>query len=161
MSYRYFSWMVLLAGLFALRVFAQLTQAVYPLSFMPPFQAWHGAVMPYPVLVVSQIVVIFVMAAVLLRVKVDAVVPRRWKYRVCFSLGGLYFAFMAFRLIAGLTFLTDHPWFSKSLPAFFHVVLASFILLLGHYIYQMAANTPSDGDNPVTTGKEQRGSRSR
>ncbi len=161
MLYRYFSWMLVLAGLFGLRVLAQLIQAIYPLSFMPPFHAWHGAVMPYPVLVVWQLVVILVMAAVLLRVRADAVVPRRWKYRVCFSLGGLYFAFMAFRLIAGLTFLTDHPWFSKSLPAFFHVVLASFILLLGHYIYQKEANIPSDGDNPVTTGKEQRGSRSR
>lgn len=159
MSYRYYSWMVLLAGLFGLRVIAQLFQALYPVSFMPPFQAWHGAVMPYPVLVASQFVVILVIAVILLRVKADAVVPRRWKYRLCFSLGGLYFSFMAFRLIAGLTFLTHHPWFSKSLPAFFHVVLAAFILLLGHYIYQKAANTPSDGDKPVTTGKEQRGSR--
>lgn len=155
MSYRYFSWMLLMAGLFGLRVLAQLIQAIYPLPFIPPFQAWHGAVMPYPVLVVSQFLIILVMAVVLLRVKAGAVVPRRWKYRVCFSLGGLYFSFMAFRLIAGLTFLSDHPWFSKSLPAFFHVVLAAFILLLGHYIYQKAVNTPSDGDNPVTVGDKQ------
>ena len=157
MLYRYFSWMLLLAGLSGLRVFAQLIQAIYPLPFIPPFQAWHGAVMPYPVLVVSQFVVVLVMVAVLLRVKADTVVPRRWKYWFCFSLGGLYFSFMAFRLLAGLTFLSNHPWFSKSLPAFFHVVLASFILLFGHYIYQKAVYPKSDGDNPVTAGKEQRG----
>ena len=44
--------------------------------------------------------------------------------------GRRYFPWLA----AGLTFLADHPWFAKSLPAFFHVVLASFLLLLGHYI---------------------------
>jgi hypothetical protein len=53
-------------------------------------------------------------------------------------LGGIYFAFMAFRLFAGLTFLEDHPWFSKSLPAFFHAVLAAFVLTLGHYLYRKA-----------------------
>ena len=154
MLYRNFYWMVLLAGLFGLRVLAQLIQAIYPLSFMPPFQAWHSAVLPYPVLVASQVVIILLIAAVLLRVKADAVVPHRWKYWTCFSLGGLYFSFMAFRLIAGLTFLSDHPWFSKSLPAFFHVVLASFILLFGHYIYQKAANAASDGDNSVAIEEE-------
>ena len=41
---------------------------------------------------------------------------------------------MAFRLIAGRTFLADVSWFSKSIPAFFHVVLASYLLTLGHYI---------------------------
>ena len=157
MRYRYFSWMLLLAGLFGLRVLAQLIQAIYPVPFIPPFQAWHGAVMPYPALVASQFVIIFAMAVVLLRLRADAVVPRRWKYRVCFGLGGVYFSFMAFRLIAGLTFLSDHSWFSKSLPAFFHIVLAAFILLLGHYIYQKATMPPSDGDNTVTIEEEKHG----
>lgn len=139
MGRRYFPWMRALAGLFVLRVLAQLIQALHPVSFLPPFQAWHGAVLPYPILVASQVAVMLVLACVLWRVRTDAISPSPWKHRTCFTLGGLYFAFMAFRLFAGLTLLADHPWYSKSLPAFFHVVLATFILMLGHYIYSRAA----------------------
>ena len=51
-------------------------------------------------------------------------------------LGGVYFTVMAFRLFAGLTLLTEHSWFAASLPALFHIVLATFILTLGHYLYR-------------------------
>jgi len=56
-------------------------------------------------------------------------------------LGGFYFSFMGFRFVAGLKFLSDHDWFSKSLPALFHVVLATFILILRLYIYKWATKT--------------------
>ena len=147
MGNRYFPWLLGLAGLFLLRVLAQLLQAVQPISFLPPFQAWHGAVLPYPLLVISQVFIILVLATIVMRVKTDAINPSRWKYRACFTLGGIYFTFMAFRLIAGLTFLGEHPWFSKHLPAFFHVVLAIFVLLLGHYIYRrVLAETADSGE---------------
>ena len=143
MGRRYFPWMSALAGLFVLRVLAQLILAIHPLAFLPPFQAWHGAVLPYPLLVASQVAIMLVLGSVLWRVRTDAISPRPWKYRMCFTLGGIYFAFMAFRLLAGLTFLAENPWFSKSLPAFFHVVLATFVLMLGHYIYKRGAAAPT------------------
>lgn len=132
---RSFPWFLALTGLFVFRVLAQLAQALYPLPLLPPFEVWHGAVLPYPLLVACQVVIVVALSIVTWRVGGDAVVPRPWKFRLCFALGVPYFLFMAFRLAAGLTFLSDHPWFSKSLPAFFHVVLASFLLLLGRYIH--------------------------
>ena len=75
MGRRYFPWMLALAGLFVLRVLAQLIQAIHPLAFLPPFQAWHGAVLPYPLLVASQIAVIFVLAIMLWQVRTDAISP--------------------------------------------------------------------------------------
>ncbi|MCY4625891.1 MAG: hypothetical protein OXC99_12955 [Chloroflexi bacterium] len=47
---------------------------------------------------------------------------------------------MAVRLVAGLTLLSDVEWFASTLPALFHVVLASFILLFGHYLYRAGKN---------------------
>ena len=138
---RYFPWLLGLTGLFVFRVLAQLAQALHPLPFLPPFEVWHGAVLPYPVLVACQVVIVAALSIVTWRVGRDAVVPRPWKFRLCFALGTPYFLFMAFRLGAGLTFLADQPWFSKSLPALFHVVLASFLLLLGHYIYTKAKSS--------------------
>ena len=130
--------MVLLTGLFVFRVFAQLVQATYPLALLPEFDRWHGSAMPYPALVGFQILVILGLVTVLRRMKSGSIVPTPWKHRACFAIGGVYFASMTFRLIAGLSFLSSHPWFAKSLPAAFHVVLASFILALGSYIYKKA-----------------------
>ncbi len=119
-----------------------VTMAAY-VSVLPPFEAWHGAVLPYPLLVAVQVVIILMLAWIAWRVRNDTISPRRWKYRMCFGLGGVYFGFMAFRLLAGLTFLADHAWLSKSLPAFFHVGLATFVLVLGQYIYKQATKAPS------------------
>ena len=141
----YFPWMAMLAGLFVLRVAGQLVQAVYEVPFLPPFEAWQGMGMPYAVLLSVQAVVIVVAAVVLRRVRADSMAPRRWKYQACFVVGGVYFAVMAFRLAAGQTFLAEYDWFAKGLPAFFHLVLASFILLLGHYLHGRAAMERSGG----------------
>ncbi len=136
MGNRYFPWLLILFAMFVFRMLAQLVQSVYPVPILPPFGAWHGAVMPYPLLFTIQLVITVILTIVLWRVRSDAIVASPWKYRVCLTLGGTYFSFMAFRLFAGLTFLSDNLWFSKSLPAFFHVVLATFIFLLGRYIYE-------------------------
>lgn len=151
MGLRYFPWMLALSGLFVLRVLAQLLQAVHPVAFLPPFHAWHGAVLPYPLLVATQVVVMMVLAVICWRVRNDGIHPSRWKYRLCFISGGLYFSIMAFRLFAGLSILADHSWFSKSLPAFFHLVLASFVLMLGHYLYRRASGPTSHADGLATS----------
>jgi len=64
--------------------------------------------------------------------------PKRKWARWLLGLGAIYFAAMAFRLAAGLTFLADSAWFATTLPAIFHVVLAGFVLSLGHYHWSRA-----------------------
>jgi len=145
MGRRYYPWMLALVGLFAMRVLAQLIQAVHPTPVLPPFDAWHGAVLPYSLLLAVQVALILVLVWIVRRVRNDTLAPKPWQYRVCFLFGGLYFSFMAFRLVVGLTVLADHAWFSKSLPAFFHVVLATFVLMLGHYIYKRSIHA-ANGD---------------
>ncbi len=143
MGRRYAAWLLALSGLFVFRVLAQLAQALYPLPFLPPFDAWHGAVLAYPALLACQVVIVVALVYVTWRVAAERLVPRSWKSRLCYALGVPYFLFMAFRLVAGLTFLADQPWFAKSLPAFFHVVLASFLLVLGHYIQARCRSVPA------------------
>jgi len=131
----HFRWMACFAALFGFRVVAQAVQRVHELPYLPPFDAWHGGVLPYPLLLASQIVIFALLIFVLRRLRTTGIAPARWRYRACFALGGAYFAFMFVRLAAGLTVFADHPWFSKTIPAFFHLVLAGFLLLLGHYFY--------------------------
>ena len=123
---------VLLAA-FVLRVVAQLMQAVSDVPWLPPFAAWAAGGLPYPMLVIIQIVIIAAVVEVIRKLARGDVQPRR-KWAVwLFGLGAIYFVAMAFRLIAGQTFLADSAWFAASLPAFFHLVLAGIVLALGHY----------------------------
>ena len=137
---RYLPWMLALTVLFAARVLAQAVQWAGPVPFLPSFDAWQGSGLPYPALFASQVAIIALLVRVLFLVRADAVSPASWKHNACFILGGLYFAVMGARLVAGLTLLSDVEWFDSTLPALFHVVLASFILLFGHYLYRAGKN---------------------
>ena len=122
----------LFTALFALRVAAQLVQYVSPTRFLPPFEAWQGSGLAYPVLLASQLTILAAMVwgtgAVRRRPRVRKTVGR-W----LIALGAVYFGSMAVRLVLGLTVLSDLAWFAKPLPALFHLVLASYVLALGHY----------------------------
>ena len=132
--------MGVLTAVFVLRVCAQLLQALYPVGWIPEFEDWQSGALPYPILLAGQFGIIGLMSFVLHRVRNGTIRARPWKYRVCLVFGGVYFAVMAFRWLAGLTFMAEQAWFAKSLPAFFHLVLASFILLLGLHIRRRKRN---------------------
>ena len=134
MDRRHLWLMLLLSALFSLRVAAQLAQAVHEVSFLPPFESWQGSGIPYPALLGMQGCIIGALIVGIWRVNGNAISPRPWKHQTCFALGGVYFAIMTFRLVAGLTFLTEYEWFSKGVPALFHIILASLILVFGHYL---------------------------
>ena len=132
----YFPWLAFLLVLFVLRVLGQLVQQIREVSFLPSLEAWQGSGLSYPALLASQVIIVCLMLYFSLMVKRNRFPPLTWIYVSCFYLGGAYFGVMAFRFAAGLTFLSENPWFSKIIPTFFHVVLASYILLFGHYIFK-------------------------
>ena len=59
--------------------------------------------------------------------------PHRKVGLILLVLGAIYFTVMLVRLLIGLFVLPEHSWFGKTLPAVFHLVLASFVLLVGYY----------------------------
>jgi hypothetical protein len=121
-----------LTSLFGLRVAAQFVQYASPIRMLPPFDAWQGSRLNYPVLLTSQILILAIMVAGTNRVSHRAHAARRlgaW----LIALGSVYFGTMSLRLLLGLTVLGNVSWFAKPLPAVFHVVLASYLLTLGHY----------------------------
>jgi len=119
--------------LFLLRVLAQLVQFSSPVGFIPPFERWQGSGLSYPVLLGSQLVILVAMGWGAARFTHGGVCARRAVGTWLLVLGSLYFISMAARLVLGLTLLADSAWFSKTLPAFFHLVLASYILVAGHF----------------------------
>lgn len=129
---------VLLALLliFSFRVLAQLLQAIYPLNFLPAFEAWHSDSLPYSILLLIQIVIIILFGRVIWKLRCNGITPNyRWG-KMWLTVGAIYFSFMLFRLLAGLTFAADHGWFGAVIPAFFHLDLASFLMVYGYFHYK-------------------------
>lgn len=121
---------------FCFRVGAQLLQAFYPVVFLPAFEEWHSGALPYPALVASQALIIILFSTVVWRFRKGTVKVNGTWGKAMLAIGALYFSFMLLRLIAGLTFASGHSWFDATIPTIFHLVLASFILVYGHYHYK-------------------------
>jgi hypothetical protein len=134
----YARWLWLLLALFVVRVVAQPLALLTSAPFLPPFEAWHSGVLPYPALVAAQLLIIAWLARTAWRMTKPAVTP---SYRVgvtLLTLVGIYFGVMLMRLVLGLTILSSSRWFSSILPTVFHLVLASYLLVYGRFHFRHA-----------------------
>lgn len=127
------TWMWYLLALFGFRVVAQLIQQLAPVSFLPPFEAWHSAAVPYPLLLLSQLLILALFGWLAWRISNGATRPRCKLGRWLLGFGALYMLVMVMRLALGLTLFPGHHWFDKPLPTFFHLVLAAYLLVLGTF----------------------------
>ena len=132
-SRSYGCWLWLLLGLFCVRVLAQLVQRFGDVPFLPPFEAWHSSVVPYSVLLATQVAIVGLGARVAAMFHGEGIEPSQRSAWLWLSFGGVYALAMATRLVLGLTVLSSHYWFANHLPTFFHLVLASFLLVAGSF----------------------------
>jgi len=144
-SRRYAPWLWVLAALFCARVFAQPIALVFHPGFLPPFDAWHSAVLPYQLLLASQGVILFWLAWTAARFSTAAVTPNRRIGVSALILGTLYFSFMALRLLLGATILHGQRWFARPLPTVFHLVLATYLILFAHFHYHRSSTQAVGG----------------
>ncbi len=117
--------------LFLFRTIAQLVQLLWPVSWLPDFSIWHSGTLPYGLLLPVQILILVAMVLFVARLLTGKIKHRPQWSRALKTVGIIYFSLMLFRLIAGVTFLSHLHWFASSIPAFFHLVLATFLLLTG------------------------------
>jgi len=130
---RYTLALLVLTGLFAFRVVAQLIQVWYPVEFLPAFERWHSGALPYGLLVGVQGVILVACLRVVWRIFKGTIAPSTKKGKILFALGIIYLLGMCARLIVGLTIAPDHYWFGAIMPTVFHLVLASFVVLYGRF----------------------------
>lgn len=125
--------LIALLAMFVFRIFAQLAQAYFPVAFLPPFEAWQSGALPYPVLLLLQLIVIGLCTWIIWKLQSGTlrIGPRAAAFYL--TIGGIYFALMFFRLVAGFSFASDHPWLGARIPTFFHLVLACFLLIIGFF----------------------------
>ena len=133
-----------LLGLFILRVLAQALVAIGYGAFLPPWEEWFSGAVPYPQLLVSQILIILAFGKVCLDFLTQRgffVARRRWLGSLLLSVGTVYLVVMVIRYVIRMTLYPLERWTGGAIPIFFHWVLAVFILVLGAY-HRRAARSP-------------------
>ena len=132
--------------LFCLRVAGQALVAAFAVPFLPPMQQWYSGVMPYPILLPVQILIIVLLAKVatdFTRRRGFFVVPRRTMGRFLEWFSYLYWAGMAVRYVVSMALHPERRWFGGTIPIFFHCVLATFLFVVGRYHTRLAVSTPA------------------
>lgn len=124
-------WLSLITLLFGLRVGAQYLALLWPATLLPEFQAWSSGVIPYPPLFVIQCLLLWGMVTLIRTLPTTR--PQRPLGVVLMLLAILYFSVMCLRFLIALFNLSHIGWFQLALPSFFHMVLATYLGLVGWY----------------------------
>jgi uncharacterized protein len=132
--YSIFLWIFTL--LLVSRVAGQLIVATYGPRWLPPMEQWQSGLLPYPVLVCGQVVVL----ALMIWISADfsrgagfwvdphpglGAAARWWSY--------LYFGAMIVRYVVRMARRPDQRWFGGTIPIVFHSVVAAFQWTFGTY----------------------------
>lgn len=135
-SQKYAALLCLLLALFCLRVIGQMLVTFLEVSYLPPMEEWYSGLIPYPLLLVSQFLIILLCTKVCVdftRENGFFVNPRRRLGSGLVIFGSVYFVVMVIRYVIRMSLYPHERWTGGSIPIFFHWVLASAILLVGRY----------------------------
>lgn len=116
----------------------QVLVAFADVSFLPGMAHWYSGLLPYPLLLPSQLAILIVQAIVcagFLRGSGVLVLPRRPRLgRALIGVAFVYAAAMVVRYALTMAWHPERRWLGPgTIPSVFHVVLASFIATVGHY----------------------------
>ena len=136
----YFFALSALLFFFILRVLGQLSVVLFQPQFLPPMNDWHSGLLPYPLLLACQLIIIVFFGKICLDFAglgqgKFARASARAAHKLSFW--GTFYMAVNFLRYALMQYLHPHGlWFSGCIPIFFHCVLASFILVLATYQHQ-------------------------
>lgn len=120
-------------GLFFLRVIGQVEVLLLSPSWLPPMSAWYSGLLPYPLLLPAQIVLLMLMSVLVVREmaasRSTSAGPARWRTWVR-GFAIVYFVVMLSRLIIQLFRGAGDVIAAGGIPVAFHWVLALFLLVL-------------------------------
>jgi hypothetical protein len=124
----------LFTALFVLRVAGQVLVAVRPRQWLPPMGQWN--LLPYPILLPIQLVFIAVMVWIDISFTMNAGIstaksPDIGNFLIAFS--AVYVAAMVTRYAVRMRRRPDQRWFGGTIPIVFHIVLASYLYVLGSF----------------------------
>ncbi len=122
--------------LFILRAVGQMLVAFGDITWLPPMEEWYSGLIPYPQLLISQILIIILLTKVCLdftRCRGVFVSPKRVYGRGVLYFGYVYLIAMILRYAIRMSLYPEERWFGGTIPIVFHWVLATFVILFGRY----------------------------
>ncbi len=137
---KYFWILSALLLLFFFRVLGQLIVYLFPGNgILPVMNEWYSGLMPYYLLLPSQILILLVFGCICYRFSSFSqslpVPSYNWgRFLLCF--GFVYIASMIARYTIRMSLYPSERWFGGTIPIFFHIVLAFYLLTLGVYHYR-------------------------
>ena len=134
-----------LLALFVLRVAGQALVAFAGVSWLPPMAEWYSGLLPYVILLPVQIAIIVLLARVCIEFGREAgffVRPNRALARPLWWLGWLYAASMIVRYAAMMVLRPEARWHHGTIPIIFHLVLATFVILVARHHRRALAASP-------------------
>ena len=117
----------ILFALFGIRVVGQLVVVAGLAPFLPPMEDWQSGLLPYPLLLASQMLIIALLGAVCVqftRGRGYFVERSAWLGTPLWIAGWLY----AIAMVIRYALLRR-----DAIPVVFHIVLASFVLVVAHH----------------------------
>jgi hypothetical protein len=135
-SRHYAPWLWLLLALFVGRVVGQLLVAYTAATWLPPMPEWYSGLLPYSLLLPAQVLIIGLLAKICIDVSRGRgffVEPRPVFGRPVLLFGYLYLAVMVIRYPIRMYLHPEARWFGQTIPIFFHWILATYVILFGHY----------------------------
>jgi hypothetical protein len=115
-------------GLFLLRVLGQLEVVLIAPAWLPPMEGWYSGLLPYPLLLPAQIVILMLMTGLVVNEMRRPYIAHRRDWLRVVSL--IYFAAMLLRLIVQYLRGADDVIAAGGIPVAFHWVLALYLLVL-------------------------------
>ena len=118
------------------RVLGQLVVAKVAPKWLPPFEHWQSGLLPYPVLLVGQAIVLTLMIWISADISRGAGFWFEPRPRLGFAAlvwSYLYFGAMIARYVVRMVRRPDQRWLGGTIPIIFHSVVAAFQWTFGTY----------------------------
>ena len=137
----YACWLWLLTIMLTLRVLGQIVVAWRAPRWLPPMGQWQSGLLPYPVLLLGQAIVLTLLIWISTNFSRGAGIfvqpyPGRGRYVVWFAC--VYFGGMVVRYVVWMYLRPDQRWFGGTIPVIFHCVVAAFLWTFGMYHVRLA-----------------------
>jgi hypothetical protein len=122
--------------LFAARVAGQYLVVRRAPGWLPPMDQWYSGLVPYPRLLAIQVAMLIAMAAVAvgLGLRTALARPNPAVGNLVILVSTVYAASMVVRYVVRMARRPDQRWLGGTIPIVFHIVLASWLFVLGSYL---------------------------
>lgn len=126
--------LALLTLLFFLRVVGHALVEFFTVDWLPSSEAWASGLIPYPILLAIQLVMLIGMVKIASDVWRQSgfflAAPASWS-RFLIGCSAVYAGSMAARYILTMFLRPEMRWLGDTIPIFFHFVLAAFLYTWG------------------------------